>query len=699
MRRRWNPRILWQPASLRRLRIGDADPAKPGLATFVTRGGGWAPCGNATIRAVDAPGVSLLSPGAPGPIHGIGGLLDSADGHRQLTTRDEHREDGRWPGASSTLEPRRPAPAAMSLLAAFPGLAPEALRASPLAQDALRAAGRLGHGEPVTLSWAGGCAWWFHTPANPGHGGACVQQGSRFAASVGTAIWRGLTGERLLERVLADFDGPESIPWREISGSFALLIGDAGTAWLLNDAVGLQKVYRRADRTLYSTSFMACRATLRRPSLDRLRAQEYVLLGSNHGHETPLDGIRIVDPTAVVDLRTGDARTLHAAEAWRSEPEFASMADAVHGLSARIADEFRSMVTAHGPGIGMALSGGFDSRLLLAALDHVGVSPRLYVYGTPADEDVRVAVAKAQTLGLAIEAIDKRRLDEPAAPLGRTRLAGNLAFFDGLPVDGVFDRGSDRQTRELQMRSGTLNLNGGGGEILRNFFYLGPRTFCADDLVGAFYSNWLPAAIPAPDERRALREATGAGILRELGFATTDSATQRRRLTRSDVERVYALFRLRYWMGRNNSVAALHGAFMTPLVHPAWVTLTASLPLAWKSCGDLEAALITRLSPRVASGPSNYGFDFASGPTAAYRRQVAATLHRPIALRRRSARIRRLIGRLPTATLPAEWAAVGLPSAVDWIDPAHLTDRSQLNRLLTLQALLDDDLSGARPEN
>ena len=213
--------------------------------------------------------------------------------------------------------------------------------------------------------------------------------------------------------------------------------------------------------------------------------------------------------------------------------------------------------------------------------------------------------------------------------------------------------------------------------------------------MGAFYCNWLPGAIPNAAEREALNDATADGILVSLGLPKGSVTDRRRPLSRRDVELVYALFRLRFWMGRNNSVAVRNGAFMTPLVSPRLVELAATVPLAWKTYGALEAAIIGRLSPRVAGGASNYGFSFSSGPTAAYRRYINATLYRPIVVRRWSARIRRALGRNPSAGVPPEWQQAWPLQRVDWIDPACLTETAQINRLMTLQALLDDDLCRA----
>ena len=124
----------------------------------------------------------------------------------------------------------------MSLLVAFAGTTPESHAAHPDALRALASARQQGHGEPICLRWDGGYAWWFDTPANPGTGGACVQQGTRFAASVGCAHWQGLSGAPLLQRLLADSRTPGALPWRDFSGGFALLLSDGHGVWLFTQS-------------------------------------------------------------------------------------------------------------------------------------------------------------------------------------------------------------------------------------------------------------------------------------------------------------------------------------------------------------------------------------------------------------------------------------------------------------------------------
>lgn len=572
-----------------------------------------------------------------------------------------------------------------------------ALPESPVGR-ALRAAGDQGFTAPERLTWPGGAAWWYATPQQPaGSGGVLVRQGASFAASVGTLTWRGRDAAASLRALLDAPHGPAAVPWQEWSGSFLVLLGRPDGVWLLGDALGLLRLYEAEGCGVLSSSLLACVAARGAIEADPVRAREYVLLGAHHGPQTPLRGVRAVEPGALVELHGGLRCVTGRPVSARLDARPASFEAAVDTVAAALRAEFESIAGAHEaagtcrarPPIGMALSGGFDSRLLLAALDSIGRAPALFVYGRAGDADVEVARAVAQRCELPIECIDKSVLTAGLPPLDRAALQRQLRFFDGLPVDGIFDRGVDRATRLQQVADGRLNLNGGGGEILRNFFYLPDGTYSASEVQGAFYSAWLDEVFRSGADRQEFLDLVAHDILRSLGHAAVPASARRQRLPRHEVELVYTTYRLRWWMGRNNSAAARYGAFLTPLVTPALVGLAAGLPLAFKEYGRLEAAVIRALSPRVAAGPSAYGFSFADGPGAGHRLRVQSTLRRPIWLRHQSVRVQRWLGRLPAPKAPAEWIeALGEAPRDDWLDPAALTSIAQVNRLLTLQALL-----------
>ena len=195
--------------------------------------------------------------------------------------------------------------------------------------------------------------------------------------------------------------------------------------------------------------------------------------------------------------------------------------------------------------------------------------------------------------GFPLTCIDKSLHAQPAADTFPAVLAENFHLFDGLPADGIFDSGVDRQTRFDRADGAALMLNGGGGEIFRNFFYLPDRPLSAQALVWSFYNRYDPATCtPAFDEAAYLRRLEDK-ILAALGLSG-------RRLSRTDVEQVYPLFRCRFWMGRNNSVNNRIGAAMTPLADLLPVRAAIRVPLRLKNDGLFEAGMIATADRALA---------------------------------------------------------------------------------------------------
>src|SRR5699024_3065769 len=110
--------------------------------------------------------------------------------------------------------------------------------------------------------------------------------------------------------------------------------------------------------------------------------------------------------------------------------------------------------------------------LIVAGLMACGEQPALFVYGSGSCRDVAVARAVARHAGLSLDVIDKAAMDCGRPGPDMACLVANALFFDGLPNDGIHDAGSDRLTRLQQTADGRIALNGGGGEIFRNYFHL-----------------------------------------------------------------------------------------------------------------------------------------------------------------------------------------------------------------------------------
>jgi asparagine synthase (glutamine-hydrolysing) len=508
------------------------------------------------------------------------------------------------------------------------------------------------------------------------------------ACAVGPIWYRAAFGRTALELILSDHAAGIAVDEKELHGSFALFVQSAHGAILINDPLGLVKIHLSADTLFQSTSWLAVRAYSHHHRVNEAAAIEYVLLGAAHSNRSVAEGVSHLSLGRGfdVDRHRTFGRFEHGIAA--GGHRFSNIDDAVESFAFHLHDVASEIAQAFSERVTCALSGGFDSRLIVASLLAYGSHPTLFVYGSSGSSDVRVASEVAASERLALDVIDKAVLERARREPDLADAVANALFFDGLPNDGVLDSGVDRETRLRQCADGAIALNGGGGEILRNFFHLPDRSFTSLDVVRAFYRGFDAGVFRRTSGLNDYEESLAASIDASISAAGLPSANRSGRYSREQIELVYPLFRCHHWMGVNNSVAVRYGQFATPLIDLTLVRDACLLPLRWKNAGRFEAKLISALHPSIASVPSAYGFSFDKGPGFRGIASEWATLCRPVSARpmisaaRRAlqgARVSRTLVERWRSMLPGEWRLDGV------LDLERLPDRSSFSRALAIE--------------
>lgn len=489
---------------------------------------------------------------------------------------------------------------------------------------------RQGFVPAASFDWEDGALHGWANPTQSGVEDAILRTPSGFACCVGPLWYRGRFGTAALRLLVEEAGEDRHMDETELRGNFALFLCKDKHCVLMNDSLGLVRLYASADQLFHSTSWLATCAYTGRVSLNEHAAAEYVLLGASHSDQTVARGISTLPLGHVFDLTQRRLLPRFSVCSWTDVQVPATFEDAVDQAESLLRAVFRETAAAFPERVRMALSGGFDSRLIVAGLLACGTRPHLFVYGGAESEDVPIARAIANSMGIPLDVVDKGVLNKGRAAPDVERLVQNGLFFDGLPSDGIYDPGADQQTRLESTAGGRLALNGGGGEIFRNFFHLPNRPLRAIDIVRTFYRGFDPEVFRRHDGLSAWQDRLVASIESVLG---TDGAASHRKLTREHVELIYPLFRCHHWMGVNNSVANRHGYYATPLVDVNTVRLAGSLPLAWKNAGRLQSRVLSKLHHGIANQPSAYGFRFSDGPDWRARFMEWTTCTRPVSAR------------------------------------------------------------------
>lgn len=521
---------------------------------------------------------------------------------------------------------------------------------------------------------AGGTAPMVHEA--PDGGGTIV--------AAGTLFYQGHCGSAALPLLLRDL-AAERVREPLLWGCFAVaaLVGDRLVVF--GDRTGTFHLYAAEGGRLVSSSFLALAESLPRRSVDTTAAYDYVFHGAPHGGITPLKEIGLLGPATRTTVDRGgrqitESRPCPVPDEARGE----TLEQSAERCLAILDDRFGDVARGFAGKADTALSGGYDSRLILAMLRRQGTTPGLHVYGRADSDDVRVAQAICAGETLALDHTDKSRLPLPDPEAQAEIVRRNLIAFDGYPCDGIFDGGGDLATRSARCAGGRLALNGGCGEVFRNFFYLPERALTSEEMRRVFWRQYDPqVGGDAFDDAAYAR-----GFARRV--ADTWGLPPDLPLDRQRIDGLYPYFRCRWWMGHNTSVNARLGHGLTPFADPEVVSAALAAPRRHKNHGRLQAMIIRLADPALAAYDSAYGHAFDRPPPLSRVVKETLTFARPPWLRARGYGLKRFPAQLPAALGPGRVSAVFGPSMA-YIGRLFRMDRmrdpGQVNRALTLEAL------------
>ena len=336
----------------------------------------------------------------------------------------------------------------------------------------------------------------------------------------------------------------------------------------------------------------------REARLDADGVLELLAFGQLFQERSPLRDVRHLAAGQPVIIQP-DGSMIAAAPADSVRPERFSMGRAIEALVSAVDRRFQTSDS-----VLLPLSGGLDSRLLLAAARASGHRPDAMCFGSPDSADRRIAQSLAESAGLSLA----------TGPLTRD---GFLAAADAIALAGTaevpLNHGLVLIPKDLNDRCrGHLLMTGTGGEIYRAFYYdRGMPGMSALDLP-PLSSRMMPQA------RRYAREvldrtyqpfaaafpsaAADLAARRDAAFNLSAERSADRSESAADfLDRLYAEMRLRRFVvagqGLVDDIYHRSHPFLDPEVLAAWSGMPAGLRLGSR----FHRQAIRRLAPALGS--------------------------------------------------------------------------------------------------
>ncbi|MCF8474696.1 MAG: hypothetical protein K9G26_08370 [Emcibacter sp.] len=505
-----------------------------------------------------------------------------------------------------------------------------------------------------------------------------------FCAASGTFIYKNQMGTMALKSLLHDFN-PDHYQPEDYSGIFTIILKKDNRLFLFTDPLGGSRIYQNDQRTLWSSSFLAAATASHSLSPNKQCLYEYAFQETTYGQETVFHEIKCMDALKIFEIKD-DGLVAHQKNLiFDYNPSSDSRQNLVTQTATLLQNTVKPISQIFGDKIRTALSGGYDSRLMLSLLKNSGSNPHVYVYGPDNSPDVKIAQSIAKAENFTLDHINKGKYPTPSPDDYKNIVQDNFYALDGLPTESIFDFGANMKTRRKRAEQGHMVFNGGGGEIFRNFFYLPDGNFTITDLINSFYARYANIQCQDVFDEKEYRNNLRHKIKAALGVESDN-------LSRTEIEFAYPAFRLRYWTSRDNNNNTRLGSYLTPFISYKTIKQALTIPLSLKNHGTFQADLIKIISPTLASYLSDYGYAFDESVPNKIKLKNYLTYYRPTILRRYSYAIqhkmRKLI--LPKTLEPAFLNPIfpdGTPHMDQYFKIENIKDVGMLSRIYTMEYL------------
>ena len=400
--------------------------------------------------------------------------------------------------------------------------------------------------------------------------------------------------------------------WPEPVGLHLETFGvEATPSWVVeSDHYGVRPIFFGFDsqkRPIVSTRPDVVAALLgSRPSVRSIA--EHLLIGFNLDDHSPYDGVH--------RLRPGERLLFSGPFGFRLGR--GQMGDSRHHEATKCADWIEStapiIVEAFQRGDALELSGGVDSRLVLALGLHHGTKPRLaFTLGREDDEDVAIASEICTRLGIEhyVLPVELDASTTVADGLNFVRRAGfgvNACSYAWLP--SAFRRLAPFRTHQI---------GGGGGECATGFYYSPFDALCSPPSVRLmwvhkrlFQSGIDLEAMFGPHKSCELTDdiaATAAKLLDRMEGSW-----------RQRTDELYLTQRVPNSGGAVLSASACWYRPLQPLLRRPYIEWGRNLSPARRSDRHIQMRTIHKLHPELGAMPYSAGRLHASSPVAMIRK-------------------------------------------------------------------------------
>lgn len=427
----------------------------------------------------------------------------------------------------------------------------------------------------------------------------------------GSLLYKTKSGQEALNLLVVDFKN-KTLDITKTKGNFIILIWNGQSWTILKDRLGVQQLFQSNDGCCFSNSFLTLlTCSGKKHKLNQEAIDEKLTTGFLTGEDTLVEGIKKVERDFPFRVDENKISLLNYPEhSLEIDVHNNGKNKSIESNIEVLQDYFKELNQAKQNLKGdVGLSSGFDCRLILAAAKNTLDTPlHIHSHNTKGvhDNEIKHARKIAEVYGADIHLVPTQKLEEAEEDLIKKTLQENVRFFDGRSARhlGSFSETYTPWYKKASMGNADYSLNGLGGEIYRDSYFMGNRNLKWEDWAKRFLFFPLSEYAVANEQK-----------MLDTSYRIKEKIEKRlnTNFDKADLFKTHAHYGLIKMPDCNGSLAQAYSTvadFYLPFIEYNQVMEALKAVPYLGIGGSYQAKMITKLSTEIAAVGSHYGFAF-----------------------------------------------------------------------------------------
>lgn len=433
---------------------------------------------------------------------------------------------------------------------------------------------------------------------------------------VGTPVYRGLDYAGSLKALLQDFLS-ERIDFSQLIGQYTLLFCHGDTIEVLCDPLGSKHLFTDENHSMLSSHMLSiCQCFDGELHINRKSIYEKFLTGIIMPPNTMFREIIQIDKQIAEHITHENMgiKFISSPDFHVSKSDKKSFKECLADQADSLREYFELLKNAGRDGADIGLSGGYDSRLVLACLNRF-FKGKIHLHSHATEnvhqEDLAISKQLADCLGIPCHTVATKKLchcdnvDEIVRK--------SVLYFDGRSSFSIGGCGEvyTAAYRKDSTESTPFTLTGVGGELYRNVFDIGFRNirfdrFMEDRVFSLSFRKAMPKALFCEVKDDIITRAAA-----RLGI------DRRNRQSKTIAHRYYCEIMMPNGQGVALDAYNQVSCCIAPFMEPRIIAKGYEAVPFHHSGGEFEGKLINFIDPELASIRSSYGYPIGKRPVKA----------------------------------------------------------------------------------